>query len=195
MLLGGDELGRTQSGNNNAYCQDNEISWYDWENVDEDLLSWAQSVLRLRSNHPVFRRRRFFQGRPLRQNIAPAQETEIGWFRPDGMPMNDDDWGVGYAKALGVLLNGAARPERDRHGRLVADTSFYLALNAWERPLEFRMPGEEWGGPWRVVVDTCDDRPKYRAALLGAGDGLHLTGHHFVVLQQSDGTDRRRIVT
>jgi isoamylase len=183
MLLGGDELGRTQRGNNNAYCQDNEISWYDRENVDEDLLAWTSAVMNLRRDHPVFRRRRFFQGRPLRKLAADPGLADIGWFRPDGRPMTDSDWGVGYAKSLGVLLNGSSLTEPDRHGRPVADSSFFLAFNAWEEPLQFRLPGPKWGGPWRVAVDTSDIRPVERRARVQAGKPVHLLGHHFVMLE------------
>ncbi len=98
--------------------------------------------------------------------------------------MRDSDWNVGYAKSLGVLLNGASLTERDRHGRLVADTSFYLALNAWDQPLAFRLPDKRWGGPWQTVVDTSDARPAYRPDLLQPGSAVQLLGHHFVVLQQ-----------
>jgi glycogen operon protein len=190
MLLGGDEIGRTQGGNNNAYCQDNDISWYDWDHVDEDLLDWARAAFEIRRAHPVFRRRRFSQGRPLRQVTTRPEKVEIGWFRPDGEPMTDEDWGVGYAKSLGVLLNGSANPDQDRHGRLSVDTSFYLALNAWGQPLDFRLPSSEWGGPWQVVLDTCDERPSYRAALLKGGDVLALTGHHFIVAEEVGNADR-----
>jgi isoamylase len=185
MLLGGDEIGRAQRGNNNAYCQDNEVSWYDWDHVDADLLAWARAVLSLRRAHATFRRRRFFQGRPVRQVDASPADAEIGWFRPDGHLMDDADWGVGYAKSLGVLLNGAAHPERDRHGRLVTDTSFYLAFNGWQEPLDFNLPDERWGGPWRVVLDTSDDRPIYRPELVEPASRVPLLGHHFVVLQQT----------
>ena len=185
MLLGGDELGRTQRGNNNAYCQDDEVSWYDWDNVDTDLLAWTRAVVNLRRTHAVFRRRRFFQDRPLRQTDAEPAQADIGWFRPDGRLMTDADWRVGYAKSLAVLLNGSSLAERDRHGRLIADTSFYLALNAWEEALEFRLPGAKWGGPWQTVLDTSDDRPAYKPDLLAPGARVPLMGHHFVVLQQS----------
>jgi glycogen operon protein len=187
MLLGGDELGRTQNGNNNAYCQDNEISWYDWESVDSDLLAWTRTVLDLRRNHPVFRRRRFFQGRPLRQLDTDPALADIGWFRPDGRLMTDSDWGVGYAKSLGVLLNGSSLSDPDRHGRQMADSSFYLAFNAWEEPLQFRLPGPKWGGPWRVVVDTSDKRPVAKSRLVQASRPVQLLGHHFVMLECSSG--------
>ena len=111
MLLGGDEIGRTQRGNNNAYCQDNEISWYDWERVDEDLLEFTRRLIALRREHPVFRRRRWFQGRPIRGTV------DIGWFRPDGTEMDDDDWDAGFAQSIGVFLNGDAITDRDERGQ------------------------------------------------------------------------------
>jgi glycogen operon protein len=184
MLLGGDEMGRTQRGNNNAYCQDTELSWYDWANVDSDLLAWTRALVELRRAHPVFRRRRFFQGRPVRQLDASPADAEIGWFRPDGRLMTDADWGVGYSKSLGVLLNGSAHLERDKHGRQVTDSSFFVTFNAWEQPLPFSLPGPKWGGAWRVVVDSADDRPVYRPELVAAGSAVPLLGHHFVVLQE-----------
>ena len=110
MLSGGDEIGRTQRGNNNAYCQDNEISWHDWDAVDEDLLAFTQRLVALRKAHPVFRRRRFFEGAPAMGSTL----DDIGWFRPDGDPMHPDDWHVGHARALSLFLNGnALGPQED----------------------------------------------------------------------------------
>ncbi len=185
MLLGGDELGRTQQGNNNAYCQDNDISWYDWDAVDDDLLAWTGAVVALRRAHPVFRRRRFFQGRPVRGSGGRGQLPDIGWFRPDGGEMTDKDWRVGYAKSLGVFLNGQAIPDPDDLGRPVADDSFYLLFNAWDQPLGFTLPAPRWGRAWTVVLDTAADRPlpgpgpTYRARQV-----LSLAGHHVVALQR-----------
>jgi len=133
----------------------------------------------------VFRRRRFFQDRPLRQVGAAPAEAEVGWFRPDGVPMTDADWAGGYAQSLAMLLNGSSPSEPDLHGRLVPDASFYLALNAWEQPLGFRLPDQTWGGPWQVVLDTCDDVPAYKPAIIEASSTVPLVGHHFVVLQQT----------
>ncbi|HTV11436.1 MAG TPA: glycogen debranching protein GlgX [Acidimicrobiales bacterium] len=187
MVLGGDEIGRSQAGNNNAYCQDNEISWYDWDNIDTDLLAWARAVFSLRRAHVVFRRRRFFHGRPLPHLDGGPEDAEVAWFRPDGALMSDSDWGVGYAKSLGVFFNGSAHPERDRHGRVLSDDSFYLALNAWEQPLDFVLPAADWGGPWQVAVDTADERPVYRPLLVPPGSGLPLLGHHLVLLEETRG--------
>src|SRR6202140_3535554 len=122
MLLGGDELGRTQRGNNNAYCQDNELSWVDWSSIDEPLLAFTRWVIAFRRDHPAFRRRRFFQGRPIRGTL------DIGWFKPDGKSMTDKDWNVGYARSLGVFLNGKAIQGHDEHGRPITDDSFILLL-------------------------------------------------------------------
>jgi isoamylase len=187
MLLGGDEIGRSQRGNNNAYCQDNEISWFDWDHLDTDLLAWSRAAVQLRRAHPVFRRRRFLQSRPQDQLEADPAFAEVAWFRPDAKLMGDNDWAVGYAKSLGMLLNGASHAERDRHGRTVTDTSFYLATNGWDQPLSFRLPGPKWGGPWHVVLDTSDDRPAYRPQMLSPGAPLPLMGRHVVVLQEVNG--------
>jgi glycogen operon protein len=191
LLLGGDELGRTQQGNNNAYCQDNETSWYDWENIDVDMLEWARAVFNLRRQHPIFHRRRFLQGRPLRQASVSPRTTDIGWFRPDGRLMTDRDWGVGYAKSLALLLNGLVPLGPDRHGRQVHDSSFYLAINAWEQPLSFKVPGRQWGGPWQVALDTSLAQPAYQPEIIEPRSILKLMGHHFVVLQQCRGSQDR----
>ena len=113
MLLGGDEIGRTQRGNNNAYCQDNEISWYDWEHADEELLQFTRRLIRLRHRHPVFCRRRWFQGRP----IHGTEVSDIGWFTPGGDEMTEEDWQAGFAKSLGVFLNGRAHSDAERARR------------------------------------------------------------------------------
>jgi pullulanase/glycogen debranching enzyme len=106
MLCGGDEIGRSQQGNNNAFCQDNPLSWFDWDDVDDDLLAFTKGLIRLRRGHLVFHRRRFFQGRPFRDGGL----ADIAWFRPDGIEMADRDWAVDYARALGMLLNGDVVP-------------------------------------------------------------------------------------
>jgi len=150
MLLGGDEIGRTQQGNNNAYCQDNELSWLDWQQADEDLLEFTRSLVRLRKDHPVFHRRKWFQDRPLRG----PDVNEIAWFRPDGEAMSDEDWDTWFAKSLGVFLNGQAIPSRDAQGQPIVDDSFYLMFNAHHEAVEFRLPGEAWGHEWQVELDT-----------------------------------------
>ena len=155
MLLGGDEIGRTQRGNNNAYCQDDATSWFDWDAADEELLAFTAELIALRRHHPVFRRRRWFLGRP----IHGAEVKDIGWFKPEGVEMSEGDWHEGLAKALGVFLNGSAIEAVDGRGEPVVDASFYIAFNAFEQPLPFRIPdGADWGRRWRrwiTVLDTA----------------------------------------
>ncbi|MGH9054994.1 MAG: glycogen debranching enzyme, partial [Acidimicrobiales bacterium] len=183
MLLGGDELGRTQKGNNNAYCQDSPVSWYDWSAVDGELLGWVRRLITLRREHPVFRRRRFFQGHPLRGSGSSDRLPDIGWFRPDGREMGDDDWNVGYAKSLGVFLNGRAIPDPDVHGRPIVDDSFFLIFNAWDQELDFALPDERWTRSWSVVLDTADGVAAGEGAHKPAGDVIAVTGHRLIVLQ------------
>ncbi|MGH9063498.1 MAG: glycogen debranching protein GlgX [Acidimicrobiales bacterium] len=153
MLLGGDELGRTQGGNNNAYCQDSEVSWYDWAHVDEELLSYTRRLLALRRDHPVLHRRRFFHGRHLRG----SEVTDIGWFTPEGTVMTDADWEAGYARSIGVFLNGETIPSPDARGEVVVDASFLLLLNAHDEAIDFTLPKGDWGEEWEVVLDTSEE--------------------------------------
>ncbi|MCF8106691.1 MAG: glycogen debranching protein GlgX [Desulfohalobiaceae bacterium] len=150
MLLGGDEIGRTQQGNNNAYCQDNEISWYDWEHVDQELLEFCRRLVWYRGNHPVFRRRRWFQGRP----IHGSEAKDIAWFTLQGEQMDDEDWGQGFAKSIGVFLNGSTIPNPNPRGEPVSDDDFYIVFNAHHEPLTFTLPGARWGRAWRRELDT-----------------------------------------
>jgi len=157
MLLGGDELGRTQQGNNNAYCHDSELTWFDWTTADRDFLAFAQHLISFYRAHPVFRRRRWFQGRPIRGSLV----RDIVWFRPDGKEMSEQDWNTSFARALGVFLNGRAIPSPDRRGRRILDDSFLLLFNAHYEALEFVLPGSHLGSRWigrRWVkaLDTAD---------------------------------------
>jgi isoamylase len=152
MILGGDEIGRTQRGNNNAYCQDSEISWIDWESADQGLLEFTRRVVQLKRQHPVFQRRRWFQGRPLRgKDVA-----DIAWFRPDGQQMSDQDWQEGFAKSCAVFLNGDALPDLDENGERLRDDSFLMLFNAHHEPISFTLPPNGFGERWAVVVDTSN---------------------------------------
>jgi isoamylase len=153
MLLGGDEIGRTQGGNNNAYCQDNEISWYDWEHADESLLQFTRRLVRLRHLHPVFCRRRWFQGRPIHGTAV----SDIAWFTASGAEMSEEDWRAGLAKSLGVFLNGRAIPTANERGERIYDESFYVIVNAGHEPVEFTIPEEKWGTRWRLVINTFEE--------------------------------------
>jgi isoamylase len=155
MLLHGDELGRSQGGNNNGYCQDSELTWIDWENVDEGLLEFTKLVTKLRTDHPTFRRRRFFHGRPVRREEGdPVQD--IAWLTPGGDLMSDEDWDAGYAKSLAMYLNGHGIRETDERGEDVVDDCFYLAFNAHHEPIEFTLPSDDYAEAWTVVVDTAE---------------------------------------
>jgi isoamylase len=148
MLLGGDELGRTQNGNNNAYCQDNEISWVNWNQIDQPLLEFTRWIIAFRRDHPMFRRRRWFQGRPIRGTL------DIGWFKPDGQSMTDEDWEAWHARSLGVFLNGRAIQSHDERGRSITDASFLLLFNAHHEAVEWVIP-KGYGRAWTVILDTA----------------------------------------
>ncbi|MDY6998932.1 MAG: glycogen debranching protein GlgX [Actinomycetota bacterium] len=150
MISHGDELGRTQQGNNNVYCQDNELSWIDWAAADTDLMEFAKSVSQLRTAHPVFRRRRFFTGQP----IAAGGLPDILWLNPDGTTMSSEDWNSGFAKSIAVYLNGEAIPYMDIRGTRVTDTSFLMCFNAHYEPIVFTLPKKKYAPAWQVVVDT-----------------------------------------
>lgn len=150
MLLGGDEMGRTQQGNNNAYCQDNELSWYDWKNIDQELLEFCQNLIGFRLAHPAFRRRRWFQGR----SIHGSQTSDIVWFTLEGRQMDEENWGEGFAKSLAVYLNGQNIPNPNPRGDAVSDDNFYIILNAHYEPLNFTLPSARWGKTWIKILDT-----------------------------------------
>ncbi|MDD3650864.1 glycogen debranching protein GlgX [Immundisolibacter sp.] len=151
MLQAGDELGRTQDGNNNAYCQDNPISWLHWESIDGELLAFVQRLIGLRREHPVFHRRHFFQGRA----IHGADLKDIRWLKPDGTDMSDQEWGQDFARCLGVYLSGEALTERDRRGRPLRDDDFLVLFNAHHETLDFRLPATRSGVGWQVLLDTA----------------------------------------
>jgi isoamylase len=177
MMLAGDEAGRTQRGNNNAYCQDNEISWHDWDHVDERLLGFARRLIALRREHPVLRRRRWFQGLPIRGTV------DLGWCKPDGTEMGDEDWNSGLVNAVGVFLNGEAITDRDRHGQRVTDDSFLVLFNAHTGPVDWSLPGE-WGKRWEAIFDTsAGDR---EGESFDAGLTIPMAGHSLVVFRRID---------
>jgi len=181
MLLHGDELGRTQGGNNNGYCQDDEITWIDWEDVDEGLLEFTKLVTKLRTDHPTFRRRRFFHGRPVRREEGdPVQD--IAWLTPGGELMDDDDWDVGFAKSMAMYLNGHGIRETDERGEEVVDDCFYLAFNAHHEPIEFTLPSDDYAEGWTVVVDTAE-LEEVEPVAVKAGETLTVAARATVVLQ------------
>ncbi|HTU73035.1 MAG TPA: glycogen debranching protein GlgX [Trebonia sp.] len=166
MLRHGDELGHSQQGNNNAYCQDNEVSWLDWEHADERFLAFCTDVIAFRRKHPVFRRRRFFEGRPIFG--TKLSDADIGWFRPDGQEMESEDWETGFAKSLGVFLNGDALPDPDRRGSRLSDDSFVLLFNAHDGEVAFVLPGGAWGQLWVADIDSATFPSKHEVYVAGA---------------------------
>ena len=156
MICHGDEMGRTQAGNNNVYCQDNELSWVNWNlnATQQDLLHFTRKVIKLRKDHPVLRRRRFFYGDAAHGGESKLQE--IGWLRPSGEHMRDEDWTAWYARSLMVYVNGHAISEPNLYGEKIVDKSFLLLVNASEEDIEFTIPTEPTGSSkaWKVVIDT-----------------------------------------
>jgi glycogen operon protein len=176
MLLGGDEFGRTQHGNNNAWCQDNEMSWFDWDEFDSGLHDFVRQVIRLRRHEPVFRRRDFFVGDPGSSGLA-----DVMWLRPDGEEMTDEDWERGDAHALGVFLNGEEIPNHDREGNPIEGASYLMLFNAHHEPVQFEVaPG--LGSAWTTVVSSDsedEDRRTHRA-----GERLQITSRSVRILRR-----------
>ena len=184
MLLHGDELGRTQGGNNNVYCQDNEVAWIDWSLAEDesDLLRFTAALTRLRRRHPVFRRRRFFSGRPVKRD---GGLPDIAWFTPTAEEMTDQAWGDDFGRSVAVFLNGDAIAERDERGERITDDSFLLAFNAYHESIEFTLPDGEYADRWRVVVDTAEGVVEPAGAEpLPAGETFDVPGRSLVVLER-----------
>ena len=180
LLSGGDEIGRTQHGNNNGYCQDNELSWHDWTAPDTDFLEWTRRLVAFRAAHPVFRRRRWFQGRRIRGI------DDMAWFRPDGDEMSDADWEQGHAKSVGVFVNGESIQATDLFGGRIVDDTFYLVFNASELDLEWRIPEAKWGACWVVDLDSAHpDRgtPGAPERPLAPGELFSVTNRSSLVLR------------
>src|SRR5690606_36065701 len=153
MLVAGDEMSRTQQGNNNAYCQDNEISWLDWENADKELQEFTRNLIGLRRDHPIFCRRKWFQGLP----IKGVGLEDIIWFQPEGVEMTEEHWNLDYAKAMGVYLNGHGLRTNGPKGERIIDDSFFLIFNAHHDPLQFKLPSQKYGKQWVKILDTCSN--------------------------------------
>ncbi|RIJ79056.1 glycogen debranching enzyme GlgX [Nakamurella silvestris] len=154
MILHGDELSRTQQGNNNVYCQDSEISWVHWDKADTDLVEFVRQVTELRREHPTFRRRRFFDGRPVRRGEGEPL-PDISWLNPSGDEMSPDDWHAGFGRAIGVFLNGQGIHGRDTRGQHIVDKSFLLFFNAGDESVNFTIPGTDYGQAWIARIDTA----------------------------------------
>ena len=183
MLLHGDEMGRTQNGNNNTYAQDSELSWVDWANIDESLMAFTSMVATLRANHPVFRRKRFFTGRHVRRAEGePLRDVE--WMSTDASAMTDDDWDVDYVKSIGMFLNGDGIRARDARGQDISDANFLLYFNASEEGVTFELPSAEYGADWDVVLDTSI--PTAPDGNVLAGESITVGGRCVIVLRAGE---------
>lgn len=182
MISHGDELGRTQGGNNNVYCQDNEISWIDWSAMDDSLVAFTRDLIALRRDHAVFRRRHHFDGRPAARDIE-APLPDIVWLEPDATAKTEDDWGA-EARSLGFYLNGhtLTRGDEDEEGPY---RDFYVLMNAWWEPVPYTLPGPTFPAEWEVVVDTSSHvAPSGSHPRVRAGDVLEVQARSTVVLRQ-----------
>jgi glycogen operon protein len=183
MIAHGDEIGRTQNGNNNVYCQDSELSWMDWSLVDKnaELLAFARKVTTLRKKHPVFRRRRFFEGEPIRTG---DEVRDIAWLNPSSREMTHEDWGESIHKCVAVFLNGDAITAPNARGERVVDDSFLLCFNAGEEPVQFVMPADDYAREWTVEVDT--NHPAGEAGqLVSAGENFSLPARSLLILRKT----------
>ncbi len=174
MLLGGDEFGRTQQGNNNAYCQDNEIAWFDWSSVDADLLAFARRLIAFRKDHPVFRRRRFLSG---------ADAADLAWFTPAGTPMTQANWADASALALALYLDGSDAPDRAEDGSSMLDDDFLVLFNAWWEPLNFALPRTRDRMVWRAEIDSYEPAAMAAGPERQAGDQVVVGPRSVVVLR------------
>lgn len=182
MIVAGDELSRTQRGNNNAYCQDNEISWINWEKADVALLDFTKKLIAFRMQHPIFRRRGWFQG----QMIHNTDAEDIAWFQPDGAEMTEENWRHDYAKSLGVFLNGQGIKSRGPKGEKVLDDSFYIIFNAHFDKLRYTIPVEKYGQLWTKVLDTAESLIGEEKGQFVAGEIIMVQSRSVVVLKQID---------
>ncbi|PTQ94100.1 glycogen operon protein [Mucilaginibacter yixingensis] len=178
MLVAGDEFGRTQNGNNNAYCQDNEISWLNWKDADQSLLKFTRKLIHFMKEHPAFRRRKWFQGLPIKGKGL----EDIAWFLPEGTEMSDENWNHDYAKSLGVFLNGKGIHQLDPEGHQIEDDNFYLIFNAYHEALEYTFPEKIRGKGWMKVIDTAEDETEDH--LLDQKESICVQGRSVVVLHQ-----------
>src|SRR6201995_5850694 len=183
MIAHGDEIGRGQHGNNNVYCQDSELSWMDWSLVDKnsDLLEFTRKVTALRKAHPVFRRRRFFDGEPIRSG---DEARDIAWLTPAGKEMQPQDWGGEFGKSIAVFLNGDAIPEPNARGERVVDESFLMCFNAHDHEVDFVIPPDDYATEWTAVLDTTDATGSV-SLVVNDGDEVSLPGRALLILRKT----------
>jgi isoamylase len=181
MLVAGDELGKTQQGNNNAYCQDNEISWIDWENADQELLAYTRKLINIKKSHPSFGRRRWFQG----QNVKGTGVHDIAWFLPEGDLMEEHNWSEDFAKSLGVFLNGKGLHSVGLTGEKIIDHSFYLIFNAYHEELAYQLPVSDYAEHWIKVLNTAAGWVETEE-VFEANDVIKVAGRSVVLLRTKE---------
>jgi isoamylase len=183
MILGGDELGRTQQGNNNAYCQDSPLSWFDWSDaaIDTDLLDFTRHLTAVRRAHPAFRRPKFFQGRPL----YGSEVKDIGWFTSDGVEMSHESWDSGTAKSIAVYLNGESLDMVDSRGESVSDDTFLVLINGSDALIRFELPADDWAQEWTFMVDTATGRCEEHGTLVAAKALISVPGRSLILLRRT----------
>ena len=178
MVLHGDEIGRTQGGNNNAYCQDNETSWLHWEEADGEMVDFTRRLVAMRIEHPVLRRRHFFSG----QEVLGSGRKDIGWYLPTGREVTDGEWFDERQRSLGMVLNGEEIPDRGPRGEAVIDTNLMVLMHAGDDEVRWLVP-RGWGEQWSVVLDTAVDG-ELGPRSVGAGETVTLPGHSLLVLRR-----------
>ena len=182
MISGGDEMGRTQKGNNNAYCQDNEISWYDWTPSEEKelLIDFTCRLIAFRKEHPNLRRRKFFQGRVIHHSA----ERDIAWFGTDGKELSEGAWNSGWVRTLGMMLNGATLDATDQLGNSISDHSFLLLFNAYHEPVNFALPAPPQDGVWQCILNTSHIETPFKKST--ARRRVRLEGRTLIVLMERE---------
>ncbi len=183
MLLHGDELGRTQQGNNNTYAHDSELTWVHWDTADAPLIEFTAALCRLRKEHPTFRRRNFFDGRPVRRRSG-ERIPDIVWLRPDGSTMEPEDWDSPFGRAVGMFLNGDGIPGRSSRGERILDKHFLILFNAHDHEMEFVLPPAEYADKWEVVIDTAGELAD--SGDRHSGSVLAIDSKSLVVLRRHD---------
>ncbi len=183
MLVAGDEFGRTQKGNNNAYCQDNEISWLDWSHMDHELHEFTKKLIHFVRHHEVFCRRHWFSGRKVKR----AGTNDIAWFLPEGKEMNEENWKLDFAKSLAVYLNGLGLQTMGADGKYIRDDNFYVIFNAYHDPLQYKLPSPQYGQDWIKVIDTSESFLSEQGPRYMADEVIHVAGRSVMVLMNRTG--------
>ncbi|GAA4310032.1 glycogen debranching protein GlgX [Mucilaginibacter gynuensis] len=187
MIVAGDEMSRTQQGNNNAYCQDNEISWLNWAAADKEMLEFTKKLIQFRKDHPIFRRRRWFQGQP----VMGRGLEDIAWFLPEGTEMTEENWSHDFAKSLAVFLNGKGLHSVGPKGERILDDDFYIIFNASHEPIDYKLPEAKYGKIWKKIMDTSvgdftEETHKAEEVIRVEGRSVVLLKHHFAHNETKD---------